>query len=149
MRHVRAVAPSHAGFVTGLSRPSMHPALSAPVRLTARRSRVVALGVVALASAAIGCNNKNELVSIDIPRMTPNPAPLGTKAAVSVIVFNRIGCNLASIKVTYGVTVVSTKQVDVGQAYLDSITVTGTGPVVAEARCGEAINTQSAILTAN
>ena len=123
--------------------------MSAPIRTLARRWHALAEGAVALAAIVAGCTNKNEFVSIDIPRMVPNPATIGQKSVISVVVFNRVGCNLATIKVTYGVAVVSTQAVDIGRSYTDSVTVTGTGPVKAEATCGEAINTQAAILTAN
>ena len=123
--------------------------MSASNQTIVRRCRPWAVGALIAGTALAGCDNKNQVISIDIPRMSPNPATIGTKTQISVIVFNKIGCNLASIKVTYGVSLVSTKSVDIGQAYLDSVVVTGTGPVKAEATCGDAINTQAAILTAN
>jgi ABC-type proline/glycine betaine transport system substrate-binding protein len=121
--------------------------MSATIPSRPPRRSVRALRPVAAVLFAAGCAHDANFVSIGTPTMTPNPATIGTKSLINVVLINKVGCTVASIKVTYGATVVSTQSVNIGQAYIDSVTVTGTGPVKAEGSCGDAINTQVAILT--
>ncbi|MBI3790736.1 MAG: hypothetical protein HY275_07635 [Gemmatimonadetes bacterium] len=117
------------------------------MRLASFASRRALL--LAAVLAGVGCATKSNVVLIGTPVITPNPVPVGTKMTINVGLIDALGCDKATIAVTYNGAAVSTKLVARGAQYADSTTAIASGTISATGTCGSAIQVTNELVTVN
>lgn len=110
----------------------------------ARRLALLAgIGVLA------ACVTKSNVVLIGTPIIAPNPVPVGTKFTINVGLIDALGCDKATIAVTYNGAAVSTKLVARGAQYKDSTTAIASGTISARGTCGSSEQVTNELVTVN
>jgi hypothetical protein len=107
-----------------------------------------AFALVAVLAGA-SCATKSNVVLIGTPVIAPNPVPVGTKMTINVGLIDALGCDQATIAVTYNGAAVSTKLVSRAGQYRDSTTAIASGTVSARGTCGSAIQVTNELVTVN
>ena len=120
----------------------MRPAASA------RRVLAIAAGTSALIAGA-ACTTKSNVVLIGTPIITPGIVGVGQKFVIGVGVIDAIGCDKATIAVSYNGVAVSSKLVARAAQYKDSTTAIASGTVSATGTCGSAVQVTNELVTVN
>ena len=120
------------------------------MRLAPNTIRAIAIVTMSLLVTGGGaCASKSNVVLVATPILTPNPVVAGNKFVIVVGVLDALGCDKATIAVSYNGAAVSSKQVAVGAQYRDSTNALASGTISARGTCGEAIQVVNEVLTVN
>ncbi len=117
------------------------------MRPVASISRLVA--GAALLGLGVACTTKSNVILIGTPVLTPATVPVGQKFVINVGVIDALGCNTATVAVSYNNVAVSSKQVARGAQYKDSTTAIASGTVSATGTCGSAVQVANELVTVN
>jgi hypothetical protein len=112
-------------------------------------SRWILGATCAVAVLAAACVTKSNVVLIGTPVISPNPVSVGQKFGIVVGVIDAVGCDRATIAVTYNGVAVSTRQVARAAQYKDSTVAVASGTVSATGTCGSATQVSNELVTVN